>query len=133
MIGSGTLKAECKKMIEECGLIQNIDLLGFQKNPYKIIKNCNIVVMPSKEEGFGLTAIESVVLNKIVINSGVGGLLEIFKNTDFISKTLEEYYSKIIYIIDNNVKLEAYTQNSILNKFTNLDDWYRKIKSIYEN
>ena len=38
MIGSGMLEQDCRKYIESCGLQKNIELLGFQKNPYFYMK-----------------------------------------------------------------------------------------------
>ena len=58
----------------------NIKMIGYQSNPFPWIIASNVGIMPSKYEGFGLTAIEATILNKKVLNSGVGGLSYIYRN-----------------------------------------------------
>lgn len=96
MIGDGPLKDECLYLINKYSLQKNIDMIGFKSNPFPYIKVSKIGVMPSKYEGFGLTAVESSFLNKPVFNSGVGGLKDIFTNDkELICNTRDEYVQKI--------------------------------------
>lgn len=126
MIGTGPLLNDCVAKIERLGLTDNIDLLGFCANPYNIVSHCSCVVMPSIYEGFGLAAIESLMLGIPVFNSGVGGLREIFENhEDYICSSVEEYVEKI-YVRSNyegafisTVKCEDYEQ------------WKKNILEIY--
>lgn len=136
MIGDGELKNECIDLINSLSLNDNIELLGFIDNPFPIIKNCNIGIMPSKWEGFGLTAIESLILNKPVLNSGVGGLGEIFKNNqEFICENIDEYINLINQLLNN---LELYNEYSeagktIVNKFSNIEKWKKTLNYIYNS
>ena len=128
MIGDGELKEECSKLIKEKKLDEIIEMIGFVKNPYSIINNCKIGIMPSKVEGFGLTAIESLILDKPVLNTGVGGLKEIFKsNQDLIYSTEEECVSKIKEFIKNRKKITV-----DITDFCDLNAWKKKIKKLYE-
>lgn len=130
MIGDGPLKEECIKKIKGYGLEKNIDVVGFKKNPYPYILSSKIGIMPSKYEGFGLTAIESLILNKIVLNSGAGGLKEIFKNNDFlICNSIDEYISK--YILLTSKKSIIHDFSKIISRYTNKKDWISKIEDIY--
>ena len=132
MIGSGNLEAKCKSMISEKQLDDNIDLLGFQENPYKIVKKCKVVIMPSIYEGFGLAAIESVILNKPVLNSGVGGLKEIFsKHSELICNSLNDYVIKCEQYL-NNYNNNNYNYDSITDNYTNLKRWKSQLLEIYE-
>lgn len=127
MIGDGELYDACKETISLLNLNDNIEMLGFVSNPFPIIKNCRLGVMPSKWEGFGLTAIETMILNKIVLNSGVGGLGEIFsKNKQFICSNINEYADKIKNI--NNYELDC----ELINSFTNKTNWCNEYLNIYK-
>ena len=129
MIGNGKLYNLCQNKIKEYNMEQNITLKGFLTNPFPIIKNCKICVMPSKVEGFGLTAIEAMILGKPVFNSGVGGLSEIFcNNKEFICDNISTYTKHIINIneyVNNNC------YNSIITKYTNIEYWKKYYKNIY--
>lgn len=130
MIGDGPLKEECFKKIKDYGLENNIDIVGFKDNPYPYILSSKIGIMPSKYEGFGLTSIESLILNKVVLNSGVGGLKEIFKSNDFlICDSISDYISKYNLIISKKSMIHDF--DSIISKYTNKKDWISKIEDIY--
>lgn len=59
MIGSGDLMHECRELVEALQLQENIEIKGFQKNPYPYIKNAKLLCITSRWEGFGLVAIRS--------------------------------------------------------------------------
>ena len=128
MIGDGELDNECRNMISRLGLGANIDMFGFLDNPFPIIKNCDACVMPSKWEGFGITAIESLILGKPVFNSGVGGLAEIFsEDSYFICEKPEEYVRKIGMSKERARK----TISSICLKYTDKNSWKNKMFLAY--
>ncbi|MDR6101146.1 glycosyltransferase involved in cell wall biosynthesis [Agrobacterium larrymoorei] len=60
----------------------NVELLGW-KSPEEIagyMNACDVVVMPSRWEGFGLVAVEAMRAKKPVIASAVGGLRSIVRH-----------------------------------------------------
>lgn len=126
IIGDGELKNKCIDKINFYNLQDNIDILGFVSNPFPIIKKCKVGIMPSKVEGFGLTAIESMILNKPVLNSGVGGLGEIFNNNQFFICDRNDYAIKFYDIIDGK-----YDFSNLVDKFTDLDKWKTELEKIY--
>lgn len=129
MIGDGDLKDQCIEMINYYKLENNIDLLGFIDNPFPIIKNSKVGIMPSKVEGFGLTAIEALILGKPILNSGVGGLKEIFKNNSFlICDGVEEYCNRFFSIINGTYKISFSNE---LSAFCDKLEWENKLKNLY--
>lgn len=128
IIGDGELKQRCEFKIKEYNLEKNITMLGFIDNPFPIIKNCKIGIMPSKVEGFGLTVIESMILNKPVLNSGVGGLKEIFRNnTEYICENILQYVKKAIKLLEKTQDVTLLTSQYILK-----EEWKDKLKRVYE-
>lgn len=110
---------------------KNLDIkkTGYLENPYKVLKDCKCVVMPSKWEGFGLTAIECISLGVPVFSSGAGGLSEIFaENKGYICKTDEEYVEKILNYLENPEKPDVN-----IDKFTDKKSYHGKIKELYES
>lgn len=133
MLGDGVLYNACKKKIEEYDLENNIDLMGFKSNPYIYMKNSKILIMPSKFEGLPLTCIEAMSLKTIVLNSGKGGLNNIFdKNKDLICKSKEEYKNKIKhYLMDEQALLNMQeTCLKISKKYTDMEEWIQKINNV---
>lgn len=103
MVGDGALSARCCKEIERLGLQGTIEMVGFQTNPYKYIASSRFIIIPSKLEGFGLVAVEAMILGTAVLAFNVPGLREILgttKNTLYDTQvSLVNDYKKL-----NNLK-----------------------------
>jgi glycosyltransferase involved in cell wall biosynthesis len=60
----------------------NVTFLGW-KNPHEIeaeLQNCDVVVMPSRWESFGLVALEAMRAGRPVLASRIGGLSEVVRD-----------------------------------------------------
>jgi glycosyltransferase involved in cell wall biosynthesis len=56
---------------KELNVENRVFYLGFQKNPYKYLKNCFALVLPSEFEGFGLVFYEAMALGIPIVGSGI--------------------------------------------------------------
>ncbi|MBT8895690.1 glycosyltransferase [Lactobacillus delbrueckii subsp. bulgaricus] len=133
MVGKsdGTLDTEIQEYIGENKL--NVNVIGFQQNPYKYMKSCRIIIMPSKWEGFGLTAVEAMILGKPVLSTDVGGLKDVQRDTDNICYTDSEFAIKSIDLLTNK---KDYVEKSdevkkAVERFTNIDSYINRIVSVY--
>lgn len=79
-VGDGELKESVIKKINDESLENNIELVGFQKNPYIYMAESNVFLLTSDWEGFGLVAVEALTLGLPSVVSNVGGLKEIVDN-----------------------------------------------------
>ena len=82
VVGDGMLKSAMVKQAEELHLMDSIEGVGSQ--PQEVLHEwygkMNIVLMPSRSEGFGLTAIEAMANGCVVLASDTGGLPEVVKD-----------------------------------------------------
>lgn len=67
VIGDGPLFETLSCLIKKNNLTDTIKLVGAIKNPYPYIKNCDLYVQTSKEEGYCLSAAEAQILHKPMI------------------------------------------------------------------
>lgn len=60
----------------------NVRLTGWlpRASVQAYLQSCDVFVMPSRWEGFGLSALEAMRAGKLVVASGVGGLLELVEH-----------------------------------------------------
>lgn len=77
LLGEGSLRDKIESKIIELNLEERVVMMGFQKDVASIIKACDLVVVPSKWEGFGLIAVEAMACGKPVICNDVPGLSEV--------------------------------------------------------
>lgn len=135
MLGKGEMEQEIKEYIQSNGLRNNIQLLGFQKNPYVYIKASKIGVMPSRFEGFGLAAAEYMALGKPVLCSGAGGLSEVVNNKcGKLCNNIEDYAKEVITLLTNHKEYEQKATNALkqAKSFDNKEEYVKKFEDIYE-
>lgn len=135
MIGDGELENEVRTYINDKNLNTNIELVGFQNNPFPYLRLAKIMVMPSRWEGFGLAAIEGMGLGKPVICSGVGGLADIINDSCGAKcKDLEDYCSSIIDILTNEVLYSQKSSGALKRseKYTDIINFRKQILMIYK-
>jgi glycosyltransferase involved in cell wall biosynthesis len=71
-----------KKDSSDKGLENKIHFLGFEKNPHRFMQACDVVLMTSKHETFGLVTIEAMQVGTAVIGANSGGVLEIIDDNE---------------------------------------------------
>lgn len=130
MIGKGDLFNKCKEYIIENSLENNVDMLGFVENPYSYMKNSKLLLMPSKYEGLPMTALEALILGVPVVNSGVNGFANLFKNNKELICSSKKQYIHIINLILNN-KYKCNTKK-IVEEYINMEKYINSIEELYE-
>ncbi|MBQ2961813.1 glycosyltransferase family 4 protein [Methanobrevibacter sp.] len=80
IVGDGPHLEDLKKRYEKehsNGNIDNVYFTGSRNDVEDIIPSCDLLVLPSHSESFGLVLIEALACGKPVIGSDVGGIREI--------------------------------------------------------
>lgn len=88
MIGDGPDRAEAERMAREGEYCDHVHFLGKQSGLHEILPACDLFLMPSQNESFGLSALEAMSCGLPVISSSVGGLPELVQHdtTGYISE-----------------------------------------------
>ena len=136
MIGDGELMPQVKKYIQEHELEHNIELVGFQSNPYPYLNAGKIMAMPSSWEGFGLAAVEGLCLGKPVVCSGVGGLADIVdESCGAVCKTIDEYCNAILKLLQDENAYCRCSANAVGKsmQYTDMQRYKERILNIYNN
>ncbi len=76
IVGDGPLSKKLKKKVEDEN-IHDVLFTGSRNDVENIIPSCDVLVLPSFSESFGLVLIEALACGKPVIGSDVGGITEI--------------------------------------------------------
>lgn len=119
IVGDGSLIEFMYKQAADTGCNANIEWAGRQ--PKESLPDwyakMDIVLMPSRSEGFGLTAIEAMACGCVVVAANTGGLPEVVKDKEtgllHNPNSIEDISNQILYLIDNRNILAKYSISSV--------------------
>ena len=96
--GDGPRRRELESLVSELGLGRRVVLYGHVSEPYRIIQDCDYLVLPSESEGISRAALESLYYGVPCIARDVDGnreLIEEGKN-GFLFGTDEELFATMV-------------------------------------
>lgn len=77
MIGDGPERQNSERLCRELGLGNDVRFLGKQDAIEELLAICDLFLMPSESESFGLAALEAMACEVPVVSSNGGGLPEV--------------------------------------------------------
>jgi len=120
--------------IKELGLEKKVIFTGFTKEVNEHICLCDVTLLATPKETFGLVVIESMVNRVPVIATEQGGPLEIIENgVDglFFNRTSDDLVGKIKFLTTNKKLLGCFSVNGY-KKVKKLFDKEKQMKKMYE-
>jgi len=132
IIGDGKERDSLEKIAGK-----KVYFLGEMENLDKIFSKASVLILPSREEGFGLVLLEAMSNGIPVIATRVGGIPEIINNKNGLMVEIEnvEELRKAISLILNNRKI-AKKFSSFGRKTAKKFSWRKmahEVDNIYEN
>ena len=110
VIGDGEEKDNLENQAKKLGVEDTFKLLGSLLNPYPYVKNADFFIMPSESEGWPLIIADTLILQKPIISTNVGGIPEMIehkKNGYLIKYSTEEIYVAMKkFLTDKNLVSE---------------------------
>ncbi len=139
IVGQGDAYEELNQLKEKLGL-KNVVFVGNQdhENLRKIYNISDVCVVPSREEAFGLVALEAIACGTPVIATRQGGMLDfVTKDVGILveKENVEELSTEIEKVLKEEVKFDKeylqmyaknnYSQEMLLDKLLNVYDEVR--------
>ena len=115
-IGDGPSYTELLGLTKKYGLEKQVIFLGKMKNPYPYIKNCDIYVQPSREEGYGMTVAEAKMLRRAIVITDFLTAEEHIQNGEngyIVPINQSELALKIMDLINSPEKREQFSHNLV--------------------
>lgn len=117
LIGDGPERHAMEQLTRETEICEDVRFLGKQEMVEEILSICDLFIMPSETESFGLAALEAMACQVPVISSNSGGMpeLNIDGVTGFMSNVgdVEDMAAKAKYILSDNSRLLKFKQNAL--------------------
>ncbi|HNZ86410.1 MAG TPA: glycosyltransferase family 4 protein [bacterium] len=114
IVGEGPEKNNLEKLAEDLNLKNYVKFFGYQNNVEKFYQNCDVFLLTSNYEGWGLVAIEALQYKIPIIMTDVGCANEIIINNE----------NAIIIPVNNlklleNAMIQIYEDRVLREKFSN--------------
>lgn len=139
LVGEGRMREKLQATIQRLGLEDKVVLTGFSATPEHFLAQANLFVLPSFSEGFGIAAVEAMLLGVPCLCSNVGGLPEIIENGKtgwLFDPTSEQELMdnlKAILALDEAELLQigAHGYAKVATVFT-IENYVRQLENFYE-
>ncbi|TXK71000.1 N-acetyl-alpha-D-glucosaminyl L-malate synthase BshA [Mesonia sp. HuA40] len=116
MVGEGPEVQPAKELAHSLGIRNKILFMGASNEVEKILCLSDLFLLPSKNESFGLAALEAMINKVPVISSNTGGIPEVNKNgfSGYLSDVgaVEDMAKKGIHILKNDENLQTFKKNA---------------------
>ena len=117
MIGDGPERQNVERLTRDLGLMHEVRFLGKQDAIEELLAICDLFVIPSESESFGLAALEAMACEVPVISSNSGGLPEVNIHgvTGFLSfpGDVDEMAHYAIQLLSDEEMLQKFRANAL--------------------
>ena len=139
LLGEGREEKKLRRLVEELGVSDRVEFLGFRKNPYPVLRGATLFVLPSRYEGFPNGLAEAMALGvpcvatrcktgpEEIIADGENGLLVPVEDPDAMAGAID----RLIGDPALRERLGASAQKSV-RKF-NAGEMVRQYESLIES
>ena len=111
IVGEGEQRSELEALIEQLGLKADVDLVGFQMNPYAYMASANLFVLSSIFEGCPLVMLDALAVGVPIVstdcNSGPADILDNGKYGNLVPiRDVEALANAITKTLDSPISSE---------------------------
>lgn len=136
MLGDGPLLQECQELTKCLKLQEQLEIKGFEKNPYPYIRQAGALCVTSRWEGFGLVVAEASLLSVPVLSTNTSGCLGILGvGAEEICQTDDEFLNKIKLLRDHHEVYGVWKERAFTRagEFADVNKYKTILSEIYKN
>ena len=138
IVGFGPLEGDVRKKVQQYGLDENIDILGYRtgQGKYQIFKNSKIILHPATYDSGGMAAAEGMAWGLPSVSFDLEALRTYYPKGMLKTKcfSIEEFSKNIVKLLENK-KLYHRISDEARELVVNVWDWEKRsnaiIKALY--
>lgn len=132
IVGAGELEQETRTLCRELKLENNVDFLGFQSNPIKMVSDSKVMILTSRWEGTPMCALEAMALGTPVVSTPTDGMKDLIENGEngYLSDSDEELAASVLKLLTDAEHRKLLSENT-KQKFARINDEEAYNQTIY--
>ena len=139
VVGDGSLRESMEAKTISYGLSDSVSFAGRQPQNrlQEFYDKIDILLMPSRSEGFGLTAVEGMARGCVLVAADTGGLPEVVRDGKdgylHIPEDIQDLSDKIKDLIDDRNRMEIFSKAALQRaRDFSSENYNVKIRALYE-
>lgn len=135
IVGAGELEEETKALRDQLGLRENVQFLGFQSNPIKMVHDSKALVLTSRWEGTPMCALEAMALGTPVVSTPSDGMKDLIDSgvNGYLCQEDADLVESLWRILTDPDHRKGLSENAV-KKFAEINDvpgYYKAIEACY--
>ena len=133
IVGTGELEAEAKQLCAELKITENVQFLGFQSNPIKMVHDSKAMILTSRWEGTPMCALEAMALGTPVVSTPSDGMTDLLDDgiNGYLTDDDAVMAEKLLKIMSDDAHRSFLGENA-KKKFAEINDAPKYKQAIYD-
>ena len=133
IVGTGELEEEVKQLCENLDIRENVNFLGFQSNPIKMVHDSKAMILTSRWEGTPMCALEAMALGTPVVSTPSDGMKDLIDDgiNGYLTDDDAVMAEKLLTIM-NDADHRNYLGQNAQKKFSEINDGPKYRQAIYD-
>ena len=133
IVGTGELEEELKQLCQELDITENVNFLGFQSNPIKMVHDAKAMILTSRWEGTPMCALEAMALGTPVVSTPSDGMKDLIDDgiNGYLTDDNAVMAEKLLAIMQDPAHRNMLGENA-RKKFNEINDAPKYKQAIYD-
>lgn len=105
LVGEGGMESELRALAASLGILDSVIFAGFQSDILPYLCAAELVVMPSREESFGISLAEALSVGRYAVATKVGGIPELVEGVSGVELVDPDSPAQLAEAIASQLKL----------------------------
>ena len=135
LIGTGELEEEIKCIAAKKGLLSNLTFMGFQTNPYGVLRDAKAMLMTSRWEGLPMCVLEAMSLGVPVVSTPTDGICDVVIHdvNGYLENSDEALADRILELLDCDKLRKEFSRNACVRaeQLTDIEAYKSTLRKVY--
>ena len=135
LIGTGELEEEIKCIAAKKGLLSNLTFMGFQANPYGLLRDAKVMLMTSRWEGLPMCVLEAMSLGIPVVSTPTDGICDVVIHdvNGYLENSDEALADRILELLNCDKLRKEFSRNACVRseQLTDIEAYKSTLRKVY--